>query len=77
VGDLLDDGGAAADWREATRHSAVGAYGRWLAHLAAEGALDPAASPAERVTPAAIRRYLAVLEPMCSSITVASYTPFA
>ena len=34
AGDLLDDCGAAADWREATRHSAVGAYGRWLAHLA-------------------------------------------
>jgi integrase/recombinase XerD len=73
AGDLLDDGGIAADWREATRRSAVGAYGRWLAHLAAEGALDPAAEPAERVTPEAIRRYLAVLEPACSSITVANY----
>ncbi|HYI84430.1 MAG TPA: site-specific integrase [Acetobacteraceae bacterium] len=73
VGDLLDDGGAAADWREATRRSAVGAYGRWLAHLAAEGALDPAVGPAERITPEAIRRYLAVLQPACSSTTVASY----
>ena len=74
AGDLLDDdGGVAADWREATRRSAVGAYGRWLAHLEAEGALDPAAGPAERVTPEAIRRYLAVLEPACASTTVAGY----
>lgn len=73
VGDLLDDGGAAADWREATLRSAVGAYGRWLAHLEAEGALDRAVGPADRVTPEAIRRYLAVLEPACSSTTVASY----
>ena len=67
VGDLLDDGGIAAEWREATRRSAVGAYGRWLAHLEAEGALDRAVSPADRVTPEAIRGYLAVLEPACSS----------
>ncbi len=73
AGDLLDDGGAAADWREATRRSAVGAYGRWLAHLEAGGALDSAAGPAERVTPEAIRRYLAVLQSACSSTTVASY----
>src|SRR3954470_23216076 len=41
---------------------------RWLAHLAAEGALDPTAGPADRVTLAAIRRYLAMLDPACSSI---------
>lgn len=72
-GDLLDDAGAAADWRPDTHTAAIGAYGRWLAHLTAEGTLDPAAGPAERVTPEAIRRYLAVLEPVCASVTLATY----
>lgn len=71
--DLLDDDGAAADWREASRRSAVGAYGRFLAFLDAQDALDPAAGPGDRVTSAILERYIAAVRATCSSVTVASY----
>ncbi len=70
---LLDDAGAAAGWRNASRRAAVGAYGRFLAFLAARGELDPAAGPGGRVTPASVERYVAAVRATCSSVTVASY----
>jgi integrase len=72
-GSLLDDAGAAAGWREATRRSAVGAYGRFLAFLAAQNLLDPEGGPGERVTPLIIERYVAEVRATCSSVTVANY----
>ncbi|MGG5812484.1 hypothetical protein [Falsiroseomonas sp. CW058] len=70
--DLSEDGGAGADWRPATRRSAVWAYGRWLAHLHATGALDPAAEPAARVTPEAVAGYLAAREGKVTPVTLMS-----
>lgn len=70
---LLDDAGAADGWRDASRRSAVGAYGRFLAFLAARGALEPAAGPGGRVTPASVERYVAAVRASCASVTAASY----
>lgn len=70
---FLDPGGAAATWRSASRRSALGAYGRWLAWLAAEGVDLAAEQPWERMTEERLRRYLEFLAPGRSPVTVASY----
>ncbi len=70
---FLDPGGPAATWRPATLRSAVGAYGRWLAWLEAEGvdlAQEGARRPPDRER---LRRYLETLSPGRSPTTVASY----
>jgi integrase/recombinase XerD len=71
-GDLLEDDGAAADWRPATMRSAVGAYGRWLTFLRRHDGLDVNTPPQNRVTPKAVADYIADLRDGCSSVTVAS-----
>jgi integrase/recombinase XerD len=70
---LLDDGGDAADWRPATIRAAVGAYGRFLAFLEAQGLLDREGAPADRLTPFVLDRYVAKLRETCAPVTVASY----
>ncbi|WP_198376347.1 site-specific integrase [Neoroseomonas rubea] len=70
---FLDPGGAAAIWRAASRRSALGVYGRWLAWLAAEGVDLAAEQPWERMTEERLRRYLDFLAPGRSPVTVASY----
>jgi hypothetical protein len=50
-GGLLDGGGLAAHWRDTTRKTVQDAYGRWLTFLDLNGRLDPAASPADRLSP--------------------------
>lgn len=71
--DLLDDGGRAASWRPATRHSLVATYGRWLGFLVGQGFDLATETPAERVTPERIRDYRRFLRDRCAPVTVASY----
>ncbi len=71
-GDLMDEIGLASEWRPASRKSVVGAYGRWLGYLAAQGALVETADPASRITPDRIRAYVAHLRIGRSSVTVAT-----
>lgn len=47
---LLSSGGQASHWRPATRRTNIQHYGRWLGFLEWSGLLDPACSPADRVT---------------------------
>lgn len=69
--------GAACAWRPATRKSAAGAYGRWLAFLASRGELNlqaAAGQPAtEHITEARMYEYGEHLRTRCSTGTVASY----
>ncbi len=69
---FLDAGGAAGSWRPASRRSALGGYGRWLAWLAAEGVDLAAEAPQDRLTPERLRRYLEILAPGRSPVTLAS-----
>lgn len=71
--DFLGEGGRGADWRAASRRAGQGTYGRWLAWLRAQGVDLPAEAPAERITPARLRAYVAFLQDGRSSVTVASY----
>lgn len=66
-------GGAAGSWRTASRRSALGAYGRWLAWLEAEGVDLATEQPWERMTEERLRRYLDTLAPGRSPFTVAGY----
>jgi integrase/recombinase XerD len=76
TGDVLDPGGAAAGWAPSTRVGASGAYGRWLAHLAATRRLEPAVGPADRVTPEAIGPYVADLRAKHAATSVVAYLAF-
>jgi len=59
VGDALDPGGPAEDWSDATRQSNIARYSRWLRFLECAGLLDRNQAPADRVTPDAVRAYIA------------------
>ena len=72
-GGLLDDAGLAAGWRPATVNGALAVYGRFLAYLDREGLLDPAHGVGDRLTPMLLKRYVAELQGVSSSRTVASY----
>lgn len=72
-GGLLDDDGDATEWRPATIRSALGGYGRFLAFLDGQGLLDQKGGPADRLTPAMLDRYVALLRQTCAPITVVSY----
>lgn len=69
-GDVIDEEGRAARWADATCAARANAYGRWLTFLARDGALDPAAHPADRPTPERVQRYTDLLRASCSSMTV-------
>jgi integrase len=60
-GDVLDPGSVASMWSPATRRKTAAGYGRYLFWLAECGELDPAATPAERVTRERLVAYLADL----------------
>jgi len=51
----------AAAWRSTTVQTNREGYGRWICHLSRSGA-DLTAAPADRVTPAQVRKYLAELK---------------
>lgn len=55
---FLEPGGKAAGWAGATRTQVIKGYGKWLGYLAIRGWLDPAPSPAERVTPPRLEAYV-------------------
>jgi hypothetical protein len=69
-GGLLEDGGAAAHWRPATRKSVQDAYGRWLTFLERNGWLDLDAAPGERLTPERLRAFIAELQATAAPMTV-------
>jgi integrase/recombinase XerD len=60
-GDIFDGRGPAASWAASTRYSAVAAYGRYLAFLAASEPSALAEHPAERLTEDRLARYHAHL----------------
>ena len=72
-GSPMTPAGAAAKWRPASKTAGVGAYGRYLAHLAESGGFDAAAGPAAGVTAANLRPYVKRLQLTCESVTVCSY----
>jgi integrase len=71
--DFLDEGGRGSEWRAASQRTARGAYGRWLAWLIAQSVDLQGEAPAERMTPARVRAYVAFLRVGRCSVTVASY----
>ncbi|HEY0418137.1 MAG TPA: site-specific integrase [Acetobacteraceae bacterium] len=71
-GDVLDPGGVAAGWAEATRSIVIGGYGRWLTWLDANSMLDPLVPPAARVTTERLSSYLADLRSSVAPFTVAA-----
>ncbi|WP_431267670.1 hypothetical protein [Dankookia sp. P2] len=68
-GDLLEPGGSRAHFRPATNHKVSIGYGRWLAGLQHRGALDAAAEPGSRITPAAVGAWLAEMQQVNSTLT--------
>jgi site-specific recombinase XerD len=61
-GDAVEDGGARAMHSEYSNRNAVYGYGRWLTWLDRQGLLDPTSVPADRITPARVKAYIADLE---------------
>ena|SRR5215471_1530109 len=61
-GDLLQQGGSRAGYSERTNRGLVSNYGRWLTWLDRRGQLDRTDSPADRITRAQLRAYVADLE---------------
>ncbi len=61
-GDVLDPGGVAARWSPATLRKTALGYGRYLFFRHQRGDLDPAAGPADRITPERVAAYLAELQ---------------
>ncbi len=56
-GDIFDGQGPAAHWATRTKQTNIQHYGRWLNHLLWSGQLNPDITPADRVTPGAVRAY--------------------
>lgn len=56
-GDVIEGRGAGAHWAEATRRTNRAGYGRWLGWLAAQAALVPGCTPADRATPERVDAY--------------------
>ncbi len=72
-GDFLEADGAAARWRDKTRHQVIKGYGLWLFHLAATTGLDPNALPHTRVTAPALCAFVeSFASRALSSVTVLS-----
>jgi integrase/recombinase XerD len=68
--DPLDAWCPSRRWRGSTRARVAIDYGRWLAFLQRQGALDPASGPAERVSPELLHRYRMVLRATCRDATI-------
>jgi integrase/recombinase XerD len=71
-GDILDGQGPAAHWADATKRTNLQHYSRWLRFLAAEAILREDLRPDERVTPDAVRAYVARLQAEIAPRTVVS-----
>jgi integrase len=70
---FLRPGGRGAAWRPASRRAALGAYGRWLAWLLAQGVDLAAEVPAGRFTAERAEDYARFLMAGRSLVTLASY----
>jgi len=70
---FLKKGGKGAAWRPASRHAAIGAYGRWLAYLSGQGIDLSCAAPHQRFTPARTEAYATFLLAGRSPVTTANY----
>jgi integrase/recombinase XerD len=60
-GDVLEDGGERSRFSAVTNRNIAKGYGRWLTWLECCGLLDDRVGPAERITPARVRDYVAAL----------------
>jgi hypothetical protein len=67
---MLEPGGGAAHWAQHTRNKVAKGYGRWTTWLISNGLLDPLASPADRVTPDRVARYVADLRKLNAPYSV-------
>ena len=59
---VLDDPGPASHWSPATLHKNRRGYGRWLSFVLDQNLVTRDQHPADRITKAAVRGYLALLE---------------
>jgi integrase/recombinase XerD len=64
-----DSGGTRADHRPLSNQGIERGYGRWLTHLARKGLLEDR-SPADRITPAEVKGYIAELEQLGRNSTI-------
>lgn len=71
-GDVLEPGGERATYRASSNRKVVSGYGRWLGWLAYSRRLDRDASPAKRITPDAVRAWLAELGRVNRPVTLLS-----
>ncbi len=69
-GDILEPGGAGADWAPHSRRKIASGYGRWVTWLDMRGLLDPDAVPAARTSPDRVRDYVQELRVINSPYTV-------
>ncbi len=69
---FLKPAGKGAEWRPASRRSAIGAYGRWLAWASAQGADLAGEAPPRRMTAERLELYALFLLEGRSTVTAAS-----
>jgi integrase/recombinase XerD len=69
-GDVLEDGGELSRLSEFTIRSIRKGYGRWLTWLNSSGLLDERATPADRITQARVRDYVAALKRENATLTI-------
>ncbi len=69
-GDVIDGGGSLADYSSPFLRRLDAGYGRWLQWLAMRNELDPAASPAARVTRSRVAAYIDDLRAANSTTTI-------
>jgi site-specific recombinase XerD len=62
AGDILDECGPAARWSDGSKRKVLDAYRRWLGHLALTAPNVLGRDPADRITPDAVRAYVAELQ---------------
>lgn len=72
--DVLEDGGELSRRSGTTIYNIAKGYGRWLTWLESRALLDERMSPADRITPARVREYVALLEENNATGTIISYT---
>lgn len=71
--DPFDDRGPAAHWAERSRKTVASGYGRWIAWLMEDESDALTITPADRITPERMRRFIAVLESEITPNGVANY----
>ena len=69
-GDILEPGGAGADWAPLSRRKIAKGYARWLTWLETHQLLDARSAPATRITPERVQDYVADLQLINAPYTV-------